>query len=191
ASQPPRPAPASTQPPAPMPDPDAPPSAAPPSGATPPGPPPIPFHRGHGRLVGATARSAYTAQAFAPIPRTFRRGGIPAGSRAGACRVRAPGRADRRQLARLARSLHPGETLQGIFDENVLLADCGRLGEHGILVWTRIAADRDRTLSVIEIVRRRGGWQQRRNGRGVGCTVPRAAASAWRIDVSPCRGDRA
>ncbi|HEY8582248.1 MAG TPA: hypothetical protein VIL49_04850, partial [Capillimicrobium sp.] len=153
----------------------------------PPGPPRVPFRRGDGAPVGGLVRSAYTAQAFAPLPAGFRRGPIPAGSRAGPCTVRQPAARDLRQLRRLAASLHPGDTLQGIYDENLLLAGCGRRGEHGLLLWTRISPERDRTSELIEVVRRRGAWTQRRNGTGPGCTLPRAAASAFRIDVSPCR----
>lgn len=153
----------------------------------PPGPPRIPFRRGDGRPVGGLARSAYTAQAFATLPPTFRRGPIPAGSHAGGCRVRAPSRADRRSLRRLFARRHPRDTLQGLYDENVLLARCDRgRGGHGIVVWTRIAPDRDRTTEVLELRARDGRWTRRGGRPGVGCGLPRAAASAFRIDVSRC-----
>jgi len=162
------------------------PAPGPQSRPQPPGPPAIPFHRGSGREIGFAARSAYTAGSFFPIPRNFVRGGIPVGSRAGDCRVPAPTARDKAQMLAFARRADPRDRVTGIFERNILIADCGSMGRWGILFWVHVTPKDKRIISGTEIRVRGGRWVENRGRQNPGCGIPLEAAAVWQIDVSHC-----
>jgi hypothetical protein len=156
-----------------------------PQNQTPPGPPKIPVKQGSGVAYGAAARAAYHASMFFPVPPTFRRGAVRAGTVAGQCTVPAPTDADRAQIADMARAAYPKDNLHGILDRSILLAECGSLGDVGLVFWGHDRHGRT-TISGAEIRRSGGRWVERKGRFDPGCTIPVDAAAAWQLDVSPC-----
>jgi hypothetical protein len=149
------------------------------------GPPKIPVKEGSGVAYGAAARAAYHASMFFPVPANFRRGPVRAGTVAGDCTVPAPAAADRDQIAAMARAAYPKDNLHGIADKSLLLAECGAMGDFGIVFWGH---DRNgkTTISGVELKRVGGRWVENKGRFYPGCTIPLDAAAAWQIDVSAC-----
>lgn len=175
--------------PAPPPDPQAPPgpaTPAPPPGGRPYRPPAIPFERGAGRTIGAVVRARYATTSFIPLPSGFVPGGIPVGSRAGICGVPAIGARDRAELQASVRRQTPGGSIAALGDDEILLADCGASGRWAFVTWTQVRGDR--TTDWIDELREDPGGRWTGTARGVhpGCRMPRDAAAAWQLDVTPC-----
>jgi hypothetical protein len=161
------------------------PSSPQPSPAAPPGPPRIPVKEGNGVAYGEAARAAYHASMFFPIPANFRRGPVRADTVAGDCTVSAPTAADRAQIADMARAAYPKDTLHGIADKSLLLAQCGSMGDFGIVFWGHDRNGHD-VISGVELKRSGGRWVENKGKFYPGCTIPLDAAAAWQIDVSAC-----
>jgi hypothetical protein len=153
--------------------------------AAPPGPPKIPVKEGSGVAYGEAARAAYHASMFFPIPANFRRGPVRAGTVAGDCTVPAPTAADRDQIAAMARAAYPKDNLHGIADKSLLLAECGAMGDFGIVFWGHDRNGHD-VISGVELKRSGGRWVENKGKFYPGCTIPLDAAAAWQIDVSAC-----
>ncbi|MCW2951867.1 MAG: hypothetical protein JWQ48_1037 [Conexibacter sp.] len=151
----------------------------------PPGPPAIPLVRGSGAPIGALTRFTYTVNTFPSLPRAFVPGGIPAGTRAGACTVPTPSAPDRAELLATARRQTPG-TILPLRDDTILLADCGAEGYWAMLTWTWVRGGRSATY--VDELRYDGAgrWTGTATGVQPGCRMPLDAAAAWQIDVSPC-----
>jgi len=164
------------------------PSTPSPPRQTAPGPPNIPVRAGSGLAYGAAARGAFHASMFFPVPGNYRPGPVRAGTVAGGCRVPTPTRADRDQIADMARAAYPKDRLHGIVNRSLLLAECGAMGDFGIVFWGHDRGG-DTTISGVEIIRRQGRWVEHKGRFYPGCTIPLDAAAAWQIDVSPCPKD--
>jgi hypothetical protein len=172
--------------------PDSLPDLAPPVPEQPPpptGPPAIAVERGDGPAIGGSARRLYTANSFFPVPPTFVGGGVPAGTRAGACLVpRVGGPARARLLDTVRRDTPPGKgRVTGLPDRMILLADCGRAGRWAMVAWVgRRGGERGPVIFVDEFQWRGGAWHGSPKGRWPGCGIPEDAAAAWQIDISHC-----
>jgi hypothetical protein len=163
-----------------------------PGGSTPPqppGPPNVPLVRGSGRPIGGLTRFTYTVDTFPSLPRAFVPGGIPIGTRAGACSVPEPSARDRAELLATVRRQTPGQIVP-LHDDTILLADCGAKGYWAMLTWTRLRGGRPDTF--VDELRYDGAghWTGTATGVQPGCRMPLDAAAAWQIDVSPCGASR-
>jgi hypothetical protein len=176
-----------------LPSPPAPEQPAPEQNAppVPQGPPDIAFERGDGPPIGGSARRLYMANTFFPVPESFVEGGVPIGSRAGECRVPAIGRRIRTMLLATIKRETPRAKGRpgGLKDRQILLADCGPAGVWAMLTWNA-RGPKGPTLFVDEFELRGARWHGSPKGRWPGCGIPEAAAAAWQIDVSTCRGRR-
>ena len=135
---------------------------------------------------GEAARSAYTAASFfSDALQTSARGAVHAGTVAGECAIPALTEADRAQIADMAQAADPKDDIHPILDRSILLAQCGSMGDFGIVFWGHDRNGDDK-ISGTEIVRRQGRWVENKGQVLPGCTIPLDAAAAWQIDVSHC-----
>lgn len=157
---------------------------------TSPGSPSAPFVRGPGAEIGGTTRLDYTADTFGGLPPGYPPGGIPIGSRAGACTVPQLTAVDRAELLATALRQTPGQ-IAPLRDDEILLADCGAQGYWAMVTWTVRRPHRGPTTYVDEL-RFDGGthWTGTPSGVQPGCRMPLDAAAVWPLDVSPCGNSR-
>jgi hypothetical protein len=96
-----------------------------------------------------------------------------------------PSARDRAELLATVRRQTPGRILP-LYDDTILLADCGAQGYWAMLTWTRLRSGRPDTY--VDELRYDGAgrWSGTATGVQPGCRMPLDAAAAWQIDVSPC-----
>lgn len=150
-------------------------------------PPAIPLDRGAGPPIGGTARLVYTTSTFRQVPRDFVTGGIPVGTRAGDCVVIALTPRLRVELQAAVERQTPRGVVEPLSSRDVLLADCGADGRWAMVTWIQ-QRDRGEATTWVDELRDDGGgiWSGTARGVQPGCRMPRAAAAAWQLDVTPC-----
>jgi hypothetical protein len=126
------------------------------------------------------------ANTYFPIPKDFKAGGVPIGSKAGGCEVPRPAGADVRGLRAAAQKESPEGRVPTPKLREILLADCGSDGRHAILFWRILRKGKGLKLAGDEFKLTSGRWAASSGKRPPGCHLPEAAAAVWQIDISVC-----